>query len=264
MSLVFAAIVPHPPLLLPSIGREHARLLEKTSASFGKLSQSFAAAAPDTIIVISPHLAMMPETFTINHAPKYATHFLEFGDFTPAREFTSDPLLIERIRRETRKTDQKIITVSDGHLDYGAGVPLSLIPKAGAKTSIIVLSPTIAAAKEQFAFGQTVKEAIMSVNRKVAIICSGDLSHRLTSDTPNGFSPKGKEFDELMVANLAAGSASPILQMNPELVEEAHACGYGAICMFMGILDRVNYTPELLSYEAPFGVGYCTMEFHLR
>jgi len=264
MSLVFAAIVPHPPLLLPSIGREHSRLLEKTNAAFTKLSASFAAAEVDTILIISPHLPAMPETFTINHAPKYVTHFLEFGDFSPAREFSTDPLLIERIRREARESELRLITVSDRHLDYGAGVPLTVIVPATLKPAVVVLSPIISPAKQQFVFGQAVKEAVMSVNRRIAVVCSGDLSHRLTSDTPNGFSPRGKEFDDLMLANLAAGSASPILQMNFELVEEAHACGYGSICMFMGIMDRINCTPELLCYEAPFGVGYCTMEFHLK
>jgi aromatic ring-opening dioxygenase LigB subunit len=264
MSLVFSALVPHPPLLLPSIGREHTRLLEKTGAAFGKLSESLAASGADTVLVISPHLGVMPETFTINHAPRHTTHFLEFGDFSSPREFGTDPLLIERIRHEARKAEQKIITVSDRHLDYGAGVPLAMIPPAAMKPSVVVISPTLGAAKDQFAFGQAVKEAIMSTNRKVAVICSGDLSHRLSSDTPNGFSPKGKEFDDLMLANLVSGSASPILQMNSELVEEAHACGYRPICLFMGIMDRVNCAPELLSYEAPFGVGYCTMEFHLK
>jgi AmmeMemoRadiSam system protein B len=264
MSLVFSALVPHPPLLLPAIGREHARLLEKTSAAFAKLSESLGMVEPDTILVISPHLGAMPETFTINHSPKYYTHFLEFGDFSPPREFATDPLLIERIRHESRKANLKMVTISDAHLDYGAGVPLSLIPSSTAKPAVVVLSPTLDHVKEQFAFGQAVKEAIMSTNRKVAVICSGDLSHRLSSDTPSGFSSKGKEFDELMLADLASGSASPILQMNSELVEEAHACGYGAICLLMGILDKVNCTPELLCYEAPFGVGYCTMEFHLK
>jgi aromatic ring-opening dioxygenase LigB subunit len=262
--LVFAAITPHPPLLLPTIGREHAKLLEKTAASFAKLSASFKAANPDTIIVISPHLAALPETFTVNHAPRYMTHFLEFGDFSPAREFGTDSLLIERIRRECRKERVGIITVSDQHLDYGSGVPLSVIVPPAAKPSVIVVSPIMDGSKPQFAFGQIIKEAFMGTNRRVAVICSGDLSHRLSSDTPNGFSPKGKEFDELMLANLASGSASPILQMNPELVEEAHACGYGPICILFGILDRINCNPELLSYEAPFGVGYCTMEFHMK
>jgi aromatic ring-opening dioxygenase LigB subunit len=264
MPLVSAALVPHPPLIIPSIGREHARLLEKTAAAFAHLNMSFAAAAPETFLVISPHLPIMPETFTVNHAPRYVTHFLEFGDFAPAREFSSDPLLIERIRREARDAGKKIITVSDGHLDYGSGVPLTLIPAHDSYPRVVIVSPTMGSAKEQFEFGRCIKEAVMKISRRVAVVCSGDLSHRLSSDTPNGFSARAKEFDELLLADLKAGSASPILQMNHELIEEAHSCGYSAICLLMGILDRVDYQPELLSYEAPFGVGYCTMEFHLK
>lgn len=264
MSLVFAALVPHPPLLLPAIGREHSRLLEKTSGSFAKISTALTQAQPDTILVISPHLSIMPETFTINHAPTYSTHFLEFGDFSKPREFSPDPLLIERIRHGARKAGLKIITVSDGHLDYGSGVPLKILPSSKLKPNIVIVSPVMDGSKHQFAFGQVIKEAVMGTSRRIAVVCSGDLSHRLSSDTPNGFSPKGKEFDDLMLTNLTSGTASPILQMNQDLVEEAHACGYGPICILFGILDRINYTPELLSYEAPFGVGYCSMEFRLK
>lgn len=264
MSLVFAALVPHPPLLIPSIGREHAKLLEKTSAAFGRLSMDLAATKPDTILVISPHLGMMPANFTVNHAPSYQTHFLEFGDFSPPREFATDSLLVERIRHEARRAGQKVVTVSDQHLDYGSGVPLTILPPTERKLASVIVSPTMENAKTQFSFGHTIKEAIMGVNTRVAVICSGDLSHRLSSDTPAGFSPKGKEFDELLLSNLNTGSASPVLQMNADLVEEAHACGYGAICVLLGVLDRIHCQPELLSYEAPYGVGYCTMEFHLK
>lgn len=264
MPLVSAALVPHPPLIIPSIGRENAKLLENTAVALAHLNMDLAAAKPDTLLVISPHLAVMSDTFTMNYSPRYVTHFLEFGDFSPPLEFTSDSLLIERIRRQARDNRKKLITVSDAHLDYGSGVPLTLLTPPGTTPNVVIISPTMGSAKEQFEFGQLIKEAIMTVNRRVGIICSGDLSHRLSSDTPRGFSPKGKEFDDLMLANLSAGSASPMLQMNPELVTDAHACGYNAICLLMGILDRIDYTPELLAYEAPFGVGYCTMQFHLK
>jgi aromatic ring-opening dioxygenase LigB subunit len=264
MPLVFASLVPHPPLIIPPIGREQAHLLDKTAAAYARLNMDLAAAKSETLLIISPHLAVMPDTFTLNHSPRYVTHFLEFGDFSPVREFSSDSLLVERIRRGARDNHKNLITVSDAHLDYGAGVPLTLLTQTSAPPSVVILSPTMGSAKEQFEFGQIVKEALMGVSRRVAVVCSGDLSHRLASDTPRGFSPKGKEFDDLMLANLSAGSASPMLQMNQELVEEAHACGYNAICLLMGILDRIDYIPELLAYEAPFGVGYCTMEFHLK
>jgi AmmeMemoRadiSam system protein B len=118
--------------------------------------------------------------------------------------------------------------------------------------------------KQQFIFGQTIKEAIAGINKNIAVICSADLAHRHASDAPFGFSPQAKEFDDLLVADLQNGSASSILQMDPSLPANARTCGYNAICLLLGILDRVNYSPELLSYEKTFGVGYCTMEFHLR
>ena len=264
MSLVFAAIVPHPPIVLQSIGRDQTRLLERTIASYGKVSAALASAAPDTILLISPHLRVVPDAFTVNHAPVYSTHFLEFGDFSAARTFKTDSLLVERIRREARKNKIKIVTVSEEHLDYGSGVPLKMILPQDHKTAVVVVAPTMEGPKAQFAFGQALKEAIMGSNRRVAVLCSGDLSHRLGSDTPLGFSPKGKDFNDLLVENLKVGGASAILQMNQDLVEDAHACGYAPICIFMGIIDRMNYAPELLSNEAPFGVGYLTMMFHLK
>jgi len=264
MSLVFSAIVPHPPLLIPTIGREHAKMLEKTSAALGQLAMNLAAARPETILVISPHLGMMPENFLVNHAPKCQTHFLEFGDFSPPREFATDSLLVERIRRACRYDGQNIITVSDQHLDYGSSVPLTVLTPNDKKTAAVVIAPSTGASKFQFAFGQAVKEAIMNANRRVALICSGDFSHRLSSDTPAGFSPKGREFDDLLLSNLATGNASPVLQMNRKLVEEAHACGYNAICVLLGIMDKIDCRPEMMCYEAPYGVGYCTMEYHLK
>jgi hypothetical protein len=37
MSLVFAAIVPHPPLLIPSIGKEAIKKIDKTKRALEKL-----------------------------------------------------------------------------------------------------------------------------------------------------------------------------------------------------------------------------------
>lgn len=264
MSLVFAAIIPHPPIILKSIGRDHTHHLERTIASYKKISTALTEAAPDTILVISPHLKIMPGAFVINYAPKYLTNFLSFGDFSPVRSYPTDSLLVERIRHETRKAKMKIVTVSDEHLDYGSGIPLKLIPSSNINPSVVVVSPTMDGPKAQYAFGRVLKEAVMSSNRRVAVFCSGDLSHRLTSDTPSGFSPKGKDFNDLLITNLLSGSVSSVLQMKKELVEEAHACAYSPICILLGIIERMNYTPELLSNESPFGVGYMTMQFHLR
>jgi MEMO1 family protein len=264
MSLVFSAIVPHPPLLIPSIGREHAKELDKTRSSYEKISALLALSGAETIVIISPHLSAFPETFLINYSPAYETHFIEFGDFSESREYAPDHQLIEAIRNRALEEEQKINLVNEVHLDYGSGVPLYFLPERGRKIQIVVVSPTAGDAKAQFAFGRIVKDAVLNSSKKIAVICSADLSHRHTSESAFGFSAKAKVFDDMIVANLSAGSASPILRIDESLANEAHACGFRPIAMMLGVMDKIDCRPELLSYEAPFGVGYATMAFHLK
>jgi AmmeMemoRadiSam system protein B len=264
MSLVFSAIVPHPPLLLPSIGREHAKLLGKTWIAYQQVSASLAASGAESIVVITPHFAFVPGTFLLNYSPTYKTNFKEFGDFSKPREYEPDHLLIEKIQRNSRKEKHPLILLSEEHMDYGGGVPLYFLPHHNLKTKIVIIAPSDADIKSQFAFGKIIKDAILQSRHKIAVICSADLSHRHSSDSPSGFSKQAKIFDEMMVANLSAGNASPILQMDDALVSEAHACGYKPICLFLGIMDKISCSPELLSYEVPFGVGYATLEFRLN
>lgn len=54
--IVFAAIVPHPPLLLPSVGAERDRKkMGKTLDALDILARKFKKAKPDIIVISSPH-----------------------------------------------------------------------------------------------------------------------------------------------------------------------------------------------------------------
>jgi len=88
------------------------------------------------------------------------------------------------------------------------------------------------------------------------VIASGDLSHRLSPSAPAGYSPKGEIFDNLLKELLSSKDTSGILNLDKELVEEAGECGLRSIMILLGILEKQNYKFKLLSYEAPFGVGY--------
>jgi aromatic ring-opening dioxygenase LigB subunit len=56
MSLVFTAISPHPPIILPSVGSEKDRAqVKKTIESLEKLGKRSKEAKPDSIIISSPH-----------------------------------------------------------------------------------------------------------------------------------------------------------------------------------------------------------------
>ena len=101
-------------------------------------------------------------------------------------------------------------------------------------------------------------------NKKIAVIASGDLSHCVTKDAPAGYSPRGKEFDEKLVELITNKNITGILKIDQGLIEEAGECGLRSIMILLGLLERINYTPEILSYEAPFGVGYLVANFKLN
>ena len=99
---------------------------------------------------------------------------------------------------------------------------------------------------------------------KQAIIASGDLSHCLRTDAPVGFRKEGAEFDEAVQASIRQMTASKLISMNEDFIEAAAECAYRPLLILFGMIERMNVRPEILSYEAPFGVGYLTAEFHLK
>lgn len=56
MSIIFAAISPHPPIILPTVGSEKdLEKVKKTIKSLDGLRKEFNRSKPDTIIISSPH-----------------------------------------------------------------------------------------------------------------------------------------------------------------------------------------------------------------
>ncbi len=77
--IIFGAIVPHSPLLIPSIGKEHRQGLAKTIEAIQEIEQALYLAKPDTICIIAPHGSRYPDAFSINLAATYKGNFKTFG-----------------------------------------------------------------------------------------------------------------------------------------------------------------------------------------
>jgi aromatic ring-opening dioxygenase LigB subunit len=262
--LTFAAITPHPPILIPSIGRENTKRIKKTAEAMEELEKKLIAAKPDTIIIISPHGALLPDAFSINLNPEYTSNLEEFGDFSTKVKFKTNTALAFRIKELTEDKNIPLTMTSDGFLDHGAVVPLYFLAEKLPKVSILPIGYSLLDFKTHFNFGDLLKEIILNEDKKIAVIASGDLSHRLTKDAPAGYSPRGKEFDEKLTELITNKNTAGILKMDTDLVEKAGECGLRSILILLGLLERINYTPEILSYEGPFGVGYLVANFKLE
>lgn len=262
MSLVYAAITPHSPLLIPTVGKEHLAQLAKTVEAFKTLEEDLYVSKAETIIIISPHGEIKNDAYTLNLAPEFSGSMEEFGDLSTKANFKGDIGLGYQIR-EQLETRSPLQLTSNLKLDYGSFVPLYLLTRSLPDLKIIPLHYSNLDNEAHFEFGRILKREIIMSQRRIAVIASGDLSHRLIMDAPGGYSPKAEKFDLKLVELLQKNKISEIVEMKPELIAEAGECGLKSILILLGILDGINIEPQRLAYEAPFGVGYLTMKYKL-
>lgn len=179
-------------------------------------------------------------------------------------EFPSDYLLIDRIQRHMR--DEKVSVTLDTcqKLDHGTLIPLYLLTQNCQNVHIVPVNTSGLDMQSHYKLGQELKEIILETNKRVAIIASGDLSHALSTEAPAGFSEYGQQFDDKIQELVSRDDVEALIGLDKNMIEGAHECGLGSLVILLGILNEIKYTPEVLSYEAPFGVGYLTCRFEMR
>ncbi|MBU1349208.1 AmmeMemoRadiSam system protein B [Patescibacteria group bacterium] len=261
--IVFAAIVPHSPLLLPTIGKEHREKLAKTLASVQEIEQALYLAKPDVLCIISPHGVRYPDAFSINLASKYVGSLKAFGDFSTTVEAKSDYLSIDRLQRKLRVEGVPFTLTSSEDIDYGFAVPLLLLTTHLTAWKLIPVSPSMLGGKEHYDFGRQLKRVLHAEEDRVAVIASADLSHKLGPESPAGPSEQGPAFDRAVQDAIAKNDPKPLLALDASVTEESAQCGYRPIMTLLGSLENMSVTPKLLSYEAPFGVGYLTARYDI-
>ncbi|MEI7741085.1 MAG: class III extradiol dioxygenase subunit B-like domain-containing protein [bacterium] len=261
--IVSAHLLPHSPLLLPSIGKERTESLKNTVQAISIAADEIRKAKPDTIIVISSHGTVYKDAFSANIHDIYQAHFEEFGDF--ATSFTAKPDLetADRLSRHLNLAGISYKQSSDETLDYGTAVSLSFLTPLFAKTRLISLSPSQLDAKSHFDVGMHISEILLASKKRFSIICSGDLSQRLTTQSPAGYSADGAEFESKLKESIVSHNVMGLLKLAPELVNNAGECSYRPLLMMLGIIEAFPYQTKLLSYEAPFGVGELVASFEL-
>ncbi|MBI5729252.1 MAG: MEMO1 family protein [Candidatus Magasanikbacteria bacterium] len=262
MSLVFAAITPHPPLLIPAIGKENIKKIDATKKALEKMEEYLYLSHPDIVLLISPHGKLFDNAFSMNVCAEYETDLKEFGDLTTKLHFKGELNLPALIREASKKKEYRTIMISEKKLDHGAAVPLFYLTPHLPDISLTIFGFCNLDAKTHTDFGYLIKEQIMRTNKRVAVIASGDLSHALTTDAPAGFNPEGAVFDKKIQEYLATRNTAGLLQMEA-MIANAAECGFRSFLILMGILRGVNYTFESYAYEGPFGVGYLTANFVL-
>ncbi len=272
MSLVFAAITPHPPIIIDEIGGDNLKPVLKTVRAMDNLADRLVQIAPDVIIFITPHGAVFQDALSVTVESRLRGSFSGLG--YPELEFMreSDVNLANKIIDDARAAGIAVLAVDAPtaklyriklDMDHGILVPLAFLDKAGSKAPIVSVSIGMLPFEELFLFGVSLGKTIHQWEGKVALIVSGDLSHKLQPGAPAGYHEDGQQFDRLVVDAVANGDAKAIYDLRGIQAENAGECGLRPLVIAMGAFDGRDFTGDVLSYEGPFGVGYLVAEFIL-
>ena len=105
MAIIAAFSVPHPPMIVPEVGRGSEKQVRKTTESYVKVAEEIAALRPDTIIISSPHTVMYGDYFHVSPGKRAEGSFSGFGaaDVRFSEEYDSELVnLIEDISGEEK------------------------------------------------------------------------------------------------------------------------------------------------------------------
>ncbi|MBT4942183.1 MAG: AmmeMemoRadiSam system protein B [Candidatus Magasanikbacteria bacterium] len=265
MSLVFAAVTPHIPLLIPTIGKEQgSEKLAKTITGMRSLEEALYVAKPDIICIISPHEGLFDTAFIVNAHTSFTSSYEIFSDFTTKETWEGAPDLAAKISHSTNRiTEIPLQLISEEKLTHGATVPLHYLTPQNTKTKVLPIGFSNLSTKQHIAFGEVLKDVFMLSKYSIAVIASGDLSHTLTHDAPNGYNEQGARLDTMLIDLLEANNTSGIIQIDPEIVSASHECGYRSLLVLLGIIKNMRVTFKTLSYEHPYGIGHLVGNFEL-
>lgn len=272
MSLVYAALSPHPPLLVPEVGGGRIEEVRKSADALYKMAEELVDKNPGTLLMISPHAPVFREGICMLADNDIEGNLASFGAGGVKIKLKTDDDLADIIQKEALGNNFELIRLNkklakENHiqysLDHALMVPLYYLNEKGFNGSILPFSVAFWNYKRLFGFGKIISDIVQKSDKKIALLTSGDLSHRLIPGAPAGYSKRGKIFDELIVKLLAEYNPNEILNIDGDLAEEAGECGLRPIMIMLGILSNFKVKPQVLSYEGPFGVGYAVVKFDI-
>lgn len=258
MSIIAAFCVPHPPLIVPEVGRGGENQVIKTIESYREVARRIAELKPETIIISSPHSIMYSDYFHISPGSSAKGSFASFR--APSVTFSEkyDTKLVDKICELADKEDLGAGTLGerDPELDHGTMVPLYFIEQEYKDFELVRVGLSGLSLPDHYRLGSVIARAVNETGRRAVYVASGDLSHKLQEHGPYGFAREGPEYDRKIMEVLSSASFDKLFDFSDDLCNKAAECGHRSFVIMAGAFDGIKVRAEELSHEDVTGVGY--------
>lgn len=270
MAIVGAIVVPHPPLIVPDVGRGDEERIRATIDAYGTAARELLERDPDCLVVTSPHAPMFRDGFHVTTDESLDGSMARFRAPQAHIHASCDVELAREIVRRANEAGIPCVGSErySEDMDHGTYVPLHFVREAwraldpaasaGADVPCPIVRIGLSGLSPQThrALGRVIAEAADALGRKVGFVASGDLSHKLLPEGPYGFAPEGPVFDERIGEIFAAGDLDALFDFDEDFCEAAAECGLKSFQIMAGAIEGLECDIAMLSNEGPFGVGY--------
>ncbi|MBQ5804723.1 MAG: AmmeMemoRadiSam system protein A [Erysipelotrichaceae bacterium] len=264
MPILAGFMLPHPPMIVPDIGKGEEKKIIKTIRAYERVADEVTALKPDTIIVSSPHSIMYADYFHISPGEKANGSFERFAAGNVSFEETYDSGLRDRICEYADEDGFPAGTLGerDPKLDHGTMVPLYFIRQKYKDGKIIRIGLSGLPLSDHYRLGMYIARAVDKLGRRAVFIASGDLSHKLQDYGPYGFAKEGPEYDARIMDVCSRAAFGELFDFDEVFCEKAAECGHRSFVMMAGAFDSLSVRAEALSHEDVTGVGYGICTFY--
>ena len=257
MAIVAAAVIPHSPLILPSIAKEHDALFALTHHSLTEISELLYASQPDLVVLLTPHSSDPITTGTVVHvAETYHGDLVSFGDFTTSCDVHGSPSAAHRLKMTAEREHFSLLLQTHDGLDYGTSIPFLTVLQQLVNTPVLPIICTQSDFSTSLQLGQLLYEQYTAEHDRVVILASSDLSRRKRKSSGNPDQPTSEE--KLLSQAMLAVDPSVLAATTPN----TDTCGFAPIVTLLSALQQLHPEPKILSFQSPMGVGLLTAFFH--
>jgi aromatic ring-opening dioxygenase LigB subunit len=269
MGIVGAFILPHGSMVLDPKKEGISKKAIKLHYEMKKIGEIINQLSPEIIFLTTPHSVALSHDYGI-YLNKGASGTAEWnGEY---REFSINISLTRELStkllnflQEKKSAVQGISAYSSNvnfPLQWGEVVPLWFLNDLPLNLEYIILSQplrrfeyTKEMISESISMGINLKKFFESIDKRVVLIISADLSHTHDKEGPYGFSEEAEVFD-MMIQDWATSLNSQILtEKVVSILDKAMCCGLIGLAILQGMIGDDNFKPNVLMRETPSYFG---------
>ena len=243
------------------MGKGKEKEITDTINSYKEVAKLIKEEKPDTIIMISPHTRSYYDYIVIEDGEGTSGDLSRFGANNVKIDVSYDKEFLKLLYEDLKSIDFRAGSdKKQDCLDHAMMVPLYFINKEYKDYKLVRIGLSGLSLVDHYRLGMYIQKVGQLLDKKIFVVASGDLSHKLKEDGPYGLSEEGPKYDKEIMDDLSNGNFLNIMNYPETYLEKAAICGHKGFCIMGGIFDGYKLSINRLSYEGPFGVGYgiCT------